>query len=296
MDESVEGNHRGAQAAFFVGALCFCWLLIWFFSQCRPFQRREATSAFPHPFPFCVSPKTERPCLEVLSDQKNKSKWHVTRKQCLDVPGQSKWPHLLRAISLLPAVCHLRWEGPGSEGRAEMVASASRSTWHGREGTGGLALAGGTQSSQRLHKRRLSVTHQDSDASSLSHGVHTFSAGQECQHVMKGLIHGGRQRRRSWSSSRYDPDWCWWGSSEMGAIIKCPCAFIKSLSRSRIHPLSSRARSLSLWPACYWYRSSSLLTGVHFDRNDMKLKQSKKDLKKNIYCQKYSMDFFFFFF
>lgn len=55
--------------------------------------------------------------------------------------SQSKWPHLLRAISLMPAVGRLRWKGPGSEGCAEMVAAARRSSWHGWEGTAGLALA-----------------------------------------------------------------------------------------------------------------------------------------------------------
>lgn len=85
---------------------------------------------------------------------------------------------------------------------------------------------------QALHKTRLSITLQVSDASSLAHGVHAFSTGQKCQHIMKGLIHGGWQRRRSWSSSRYDPDWCWWASLKMGAIIKCPCAITKFLSCS----------------------------------------------------------------
>lgn len=59
--------------------------------------------------------------------------------------------------------------------------------------------------SQHLQKRRLAVSHRVSNASSLSYGVYTFGIGQECQHVMKGLIHGGRQLQRSQSSIRYDP-------------------------------------------------------------------------------------------
>lgn len=172
--------------------------------------------------------------------------------------SQSKWPHLLRAISLLPPVCHLRWEGPGARrGRwrlpGEAVGMAGRARTARRQTVG-----------QTLHERRLSVTHQVSDVSSLSHGVHKISAGQECQHVMKGLIHGGQQRRRSWSSSRYDPDWCWWGSFKMWAIIKCPCAIIKFLSHSDTYWLSP-SRSLSLWPACIWYEWSSLLTELNFE-------------------------------
>lgn len=132
----------------------------------------------------------------------------------------------------------LRWDG--------VVCQAKQLAWLG--GHGQPCTRRGTQSaSQPLPKCRLSVTHQVSDASSLSHGVHTFSTGQECQHVMKGLIHGGWQRRRSWSSSRYDPDGCWWGSFKMGTIIKCPCAFLKFLSGSHTHRhrLFSPAQSLS---------------------------------------------------
>lgn len=200
--------------------------------------------------------------------------------------SRSKWPHLLWVISLLQPVCHLRWEGPGTEGCAETVASASRSGWHGCEATAGPLARCGALSCQTLHKRRLSITHQVSDALSLSHGVHTFSAGQKCQRVMKGLIHGGRQRRRSWSSSRYDPDWCWWGSFEMGAIIKCPCAIIKFLNRS--NPLSSGARSLSLWPTCLHF---SLMCTLRQIALKWSRKWEKKKTKKN-YCQKYyTMDF-----
>lgn len=155
--------------------------------------------------------------------------------------SQRKWPHLPWVISLLQAVRHLRWgglgRGSGTGGSAETKASARRSGWHGREVTARspppIPRPPQHTDCQPLHKSGLSITLQVPDASSLSHGVHAFSTGQKCQRVMKGLIHGGWQRRRSWSSSRYDPDWCWWASLKMGAIIKCPCAITKFLSCSK---------------------------------------------------------------
>ena len=67
----------GVHGRFFVGELCFCWLLIWFFSWCRLFQRiwagaKRGLVSFSSPLLFCVSTKTERPCLEVLSDRKTR--------------------------------------------------------------------------------------------------------------------------------------------------------------------------------------------------------------------------------
>lgn len=207
-----EGSRRGARPLS-PGVLCFCWHIIWFFSWMPALSENlssseEGTSsAFPHLFFFCVSRTKPKARSWSVVRPENKSKWHVTRTQCLDGPAKVSGPHLLRAISLTPAVCRLRWKGgQGARGAApgwwllpgEAVGMAGRARLASRS----LRRA----VSQHLHERRLSVSHRVSDASSLSHGVYTFSIGQECQHVMKGLIHGGRQQQRSQSSSRYDPD------------------------------------------------------------------------------------------
>lgn len=129
----------------------------------------------------------------------------MTRTQCLDGPAKGTGPICCGRFLLcrLSAASGERGRGAKAVRRrrllpGEAVGMAGRArpaSWLLRHTVG-----------QHLHRRKLSVSHQVSDASSLSHGVHTFSTGHECQHVMKGLIHGGRQRRRSWSSSRYDPD------------------------------------------------------------------------------------------
>lgn len=176
-EDTGEGNRRGARQLF-VGVLCFCCLLIWFFSWCRLFQRiwagakRGLVS-----FLFCVSPENWKALSWSVVRPENKSKWHVTRTQCLDGPAKVSGPiccgrFLFCRLSATSgergqgARAALRWwrlpgEAVGMAGRAR---SASRSLRH----TVG----------QPLHKRRLSITHQVSDASSLSHGVHAFSAGQ----------------------------------------------------------------------------------------------------------------------
>lgn len=103
---SGEGNRRGARQLS-VGALCFCCRLILFFSWCRPFQRiwagakRGYVSFFLNPRPpfyflhffyfNSVLPIAERPCLEVFQPE-NKSKWHVTRTQCLGGPAKVSGP------------------------------------------------------------------------------------------------------------------------------------------------------------------------------------------------------------
>lgn len=101
-------------------------------------------SAFPYPLPFFffgVSPTIERLCLEVFQPQ-NKSKWHVTRTQCLDGPASVSIPicrgwFLFCGLSATSGVCVLGgagW-GSGTGSSAETKASASQSGWHGREVT-----------------------------------------------------------------------------------------------------------------------------------------------------------------
>lgn len=126
----------------------------------------------------------------------------MTRTQCLDGPAKVSGPICCGRFLLCRLSAASGERGQGARGCAGMVASARRSSWHGWEGTAGLSLVA---VNQHLQKRRLAVSHRVSNASSLSYGVYTFGIGQECQHVMKGLIHGGRQLQRSQSSIRYDP-------------------------------------------------------------------------------------------
>lgn len=68
-EESGEGYHRGARQLF-VGLLCFCWLLISFFSWCRPFQRiwagakRGRVSSFLPPSLFLSHSNLKGPVLK----------------------------------------------------------------------------------------------------------------------------------------------------------------------------------------------------------------------------------------
>lgn len=117
-EENGKGNCRGARQLF-VGELCFCWLLIWFFSWFRLFQRiwagaKRGLVSFSSPFFFCVSLRTERPLSWSVVRPENKSKWHVTRTQCLAGPAKVSGPICCGRFLFcrLPATSGERGQGP----------------------------------------------------------------------------------------------------------------------------------------------------------------------------------------
>lgn len=123
--ESGEGSCRGAWRLFVgLGVLCFCWFLSWFFSWCWLFQRiwargkREASSAFPYSFPFCVSPKNWKALCWSVVRPENKSKWHVTRTQCSDGPAKVSAPICCKRFLFCRLSAASGERGPRSEGCA----------------------------------------------------------------------------------------------------------------------------------------------------------------------------------
>lgn len=108
--EFSEGELWGCRAGFCGRRLlCFCWLLIWFFSW-RPgyfrefeLERGETSSAFfffflSRPLSLCLMQNWRALPASVVR-AKNKNKWHMTRTQCLNGPAEVSGPHLLQAIS-----------------------------------------------------------------------------------------------------------------------------------------------------------------------------------------------------
>lgn len=114
------------------GRFAFSWVLIWvFILGSQPFQSIQAEVErdlinYPPPF-FSILRLTQLkgPVLKCCP----------TRKRVSDTwQGYNAWmgkrPHLLQAISLMPAVWRLRWKGLGSERCAETLASAKWRCWH----------------------------------------------------------------------------------------------------------------------------------------------------------------------